>query len=342
MTYFDDEDDDYRARRRSRPEPPRSAQRPYRASQIGPRRDAEDDDWEEEETPRRPTPEEGGRDARLRQRLRAARGDEPEAEFYDDLDDIEESRPSRRYARRDVGYAPRYESGSGCGAAALYLTLGGLAVFVLLLLVGRQLIGGFTNAVPQQIRQIVATPTTTVFDRGGTIKQIQNLNRLETSRYTIERVIEASIERGNFLDNFLGDRLLLIASGTVVAGVDMSKLKDSDVIISPDGKSIKLTLPPSEVFDHTLDNQRTRVYDRQTGPLAGDNKDLETRARQEAENTIFQAACEDGILQKASDEAQRSMEQFLRLLKFQDVQVVGRAGTCAAPVQTGTPATPTP
>ncbi|HEX5689413.1 MAG TPA: DUF4230 domain-containing protein, partial [Roseiflexaceae bacterium] len=92
----------------------------------------------------------------------------------------------------------------------------------------------------------------------------------------------------------------------------------------------------------TLDNQRTRVYDRQTGPLAGDNTDLETRARQEAENTIFQAACEDGILQKASDEAQRSMEQFLRLLKFQEVEVVGRAGACAAPSQSNAPATPAP
>jgi hypothetical protein len=342
MTYFDDEDEEYRTRRRSRPEPPRSAQRPYRDSQPSVRRDTADDDWED--APRRGPRDEGERDARLRQRLRAARDDGGDAEFYDELDDNDTGRP-RRYARREPAYIPRYESGSGsgCGAAALYLTLGGLAVFVLLLLVGRQLIGGFTNAVPQQIRQIVATPTTTVFDRGGTIKQIQNLNRLETSRYTIERVIEASVQRGNFLDNFLGDRLLLIARGTVVAGVDMSKLKESDVTISSDGKSIRLTLPPSEVFDRALDNQSTRVYDRQTGFLASDNKDLETRARQEAENTIFQAACEDGILKKASDEAQRSMEQFLRLLKFQEVQVVSRAGTCTAPGQTtGAPATPTP
>jgi hypothetical protein len=341
MTYFDDEDDEYRARRRSRPEPPRPTNRPYRESQPGARRDPEEGDWEHGDTPPRPARDEGRRDPLMRRRLRAARGEEAD-EFYDDLDEIDESRQSRRYARQDAPYPPRYERGGGCGAAALYLTLGGIAVFVLLLLVGRQLIGGFTNTVPQQIRQIVATPTTTVFDRGGTIKQIQNLNRLETNRYTIERVIEASVQRGNILDTFLGDRLLLIASGNVVAGVDMSKLKESDVVISPDGKSIKLTLPPSEVFDKSLDNQRTRVYDRQTGFLADANKDLETKARLEAENTIFQAACEDGIMQKAANEAQRSMEQFLRLLKFQDVQVIGRAGACVAPGQPGAPTTPTP
>jgi hypothetical protein len=342
MTYFDDEDDEYRARRRSRPEPPRSANRSYRESQPGARRDPEEEDWDADDVEaRRPLRDENRRDSLRSRRLRAARGDDADDEFYDDLSETDESRPLRRYARPDAGYPPRYERG-GCGAAALYLTLGGIAVFVLLLLVGRQLIGGFTNAVPQQIRQIVATPTTTVFDRGGTIKQIQNLNRLETNRYTIERVIEASVQRGNILDTFLGDRLLLIASGNVVAGVDMSKLKESDVIISADGKSITLTLPPSEVFDKSLDNQRTRVYDRQTGFLADENKDLETKARLEAENTIFQAACEDGIMQKAADEAQRSMEQFLRLLKFQEVRVIGRAGACTAPGQPATSATPTP
>ena len=39
----------------------------------------------------------------------------------------------------------------------------------------------------------------------------------------------------------LSDRLLLIASGDVIAGVDLAKLKDSDVTISPDGKTMTLT-----------------------------------------------------------------------------------------------------
>jgi hypothetical protein len=374
MTQFDDDDDEYRARRRSRPEPPRSASRPYRDSQANERGTPDDEDiedWDDDEpaprgaasrpirdpraaperwdadqeaelddTPRRPGDEQARRDSLMRRRLRATRGHEPDADFYDDLDDIAESRPQRRYSRPDVAYAPRSQS-SGCGAAALYLTLGGIAVFVLLLLVGRQLISSFTGSVPEQIRQIVSTPTPTIFDRGGTIKQIQNLNRLETNSFTVERVIEANVQRGNVLDYFLGEKLLLIASGNVVAGVDMSKLKESDVTISADGKSISLNLPPSEIFSRALDNQRTRVYDRQTRLgtqlFGGENKDLETQARQEAENTILQAACEGEIMQKAAAEAQRSMEQFLRLLKFQDVQVTSRAGTCAAPGQPNAP-----
>ncbi len=100
----------------------------------------------------------------------------------------------------------------------------------------------------------------------------------------------------------------------------MSKIRASDVDISADGKRITLTLPPSEIFSSALDNQRTHVYDRQTSLItqitSGENKDLESQARLEAEHAILQAACEGEIMQKAADEAQRSLEQFLGLLKF--------------------------
>jgi hypothetical protein len=343
MTDFDDQDDDYRERRRARPEPPQAAGRRLRDPRADPR-PAPGNETEElhpdEYPPRRPP-----RDTLMQRRLRVARGEDADVGYDDDQDDFDDRLPSRRYARPGMAYAPAYQRGTGCGAALLYVTLGAIAIFVLLLLVGRQLLGGVANSIPETVRQVVATPTTTVFDRGGAIKQIQSLNRLETSSYSIERVIEANVERGNILDSILGERLLLIASGNVIAGVDMSKLKESDVIISADGKSITITLPPSEIFSKGLDNQRTRVYDRQTRIgtqiIGGENKDLETQARLEGENSILQAACEGGIMQKAADEAQRSMEQFLRLLKFQEVQVVGRAGVCAAPSHPNA-VTPTP
>jgi Protein of unknown function (DUF4230) len=189
-----------------------------------------------------------------------------------------------------------------------------------------------------------ATPTTTLRDRGGTITQIRSLNRLETQSFSVERVVEAKVERGNPLDLLLGDRLLLIASGEVIAGVDLSKLKDSDVTISQDGKSITLRLPPSEIFSKSLNNDRTRVYDRQAGLLAPQNKDLETQARMEAESQVLQAACEGSIMQKAADDAKRSIEQFVKLLDFEQVNVIGSAGPCVAPggAAGAPPATPTP
>lgn len=272
------------------------------------------------------------REGLMQRRLRVARG-----EVVEDEDD-EYDYPVRRYPRGG-GYAPPVYGGGGFGAALLYLALGAVTVVLLFMLFGRQAISSVAQSVPERVRtevqRVVATPTPTVIDRGGTIRQIQALNRLETKQYAIERVVEASIERGNFLDTFLGERLLLIASGNVVAGVDLAKLTEADVDLASDGSSIMLRLPPSEIFSAALDNDRTRVYDRQTGIgtqlSGGQDPTLETQARQEAERQIFEAACEDGIMQKSADEAQRSLEAFLRLLGFDQVTVVGRAGECVKP-----------
>src|SRR5215212_5066633 len=263
----------------------------------------DDDDYDD--YPQRPSDSpRARRESLMDQRLRRARG-----EGGDDFFEEEEYTPPR-YSPARSSALPSYNS-SGCANVLLYLILGAIAVVIVFLLAGQQLIKSFVPNVPQQIREVIATPTTTIRDRGGTIVQIRSLNRLETQSFSVERVVEAKVERGNPLDLVLGDRLLLIASGEVVAGVDLSKLKDSDVAISQDGKSITLKLPPSEIFSKSLNNDRTRVYDRQQGPLAPENKDLETQARVSAEAEILNAACEGNVMQKAAADAQRSMEQFL-------------------------------
>jgi cell division protein FtsW (lipid II flippase) len=43
---------------------------------------------------------------------------------------------------------------------------------------------------------------------------------------------------------------------------------------------------------------------------------------------ILAAACENGIMQRAADEAKRSMEQFLRLLEFEQITVIATPGPC--------------
>jgi hypothetical protein len=227
--------------------------------------------------------------------------------------------------------------------------IGMITLIMVGLLVGRQVLDSMlksvTQSVPEQVRQVVATPTPTIRDRGGTILQIQGLNRLETLQYSVERVVEASTERGDILDNFLGEKLLLIASGDVIAGVDMSRLRASDVNISSDGESITIKLPPTEIFSAALNNQRTRVYNRDTKLLTqitnGEDPSLETQARQAAESEILKAACEAGVMQRAADEAKQSVERFLGLLDFSSITVISEAGPCVAPSSSApTPAAP--
>jgi hypothetical protein len=133
-----------------------------------------------------------------------------------------------------------------------------------------------------------------------------------------------------------GDKLLLIAHGQVIAGVDLSDIGLEDVALTEDGTAY-MRLPDVEVFIATLDNSRTYVYDRRTG-MAGLNQQLETAARQEAERLILQAALEDGLLEKAEDSAREVLRSFLYGLGFERVNFVELLPTpTPSPVPSPTP-----
>lgn len=297
-----------------------------------PRYEDDDNDEYDDEPPRRQRPprprdeELARRDTLIERRLRAARGEE------DEYNDDDRGRHRSSY-RPSASYAPRYPQPTSSMATFLYAVLGIVAVGALAFILAPRLLGSIVPNVnvPAAIQQVVASPTPTLIDRGGTILQIRNLNRLETNQFSAERVIEAKQERGNPLDLLLGDKLLLIASGTVISGVDMSKITDTDVTLASDGSQITINLPASEIFVRTLDNQRTRVYSRDTGVFANQDPTLETQARQEAEAQILQAACEAGVMQKSADEAAKALTQTMKLAGFNTVTVNARAGECVAP-----------
>lgn len=173
------------------------------------------------------------------------------------------------------------------------------------------------------------------------IRQIQSMHRLETVSYSVEKVITA--ESGQETLSFLfGDRILLVAHGQVIAGMDLSQVQEGDVMVTADDQ-VTMILPPAEILVATLDNEGTYVYDRETG-LMGQNQDLETAARQAAEQEILNAALEDGILEMADANARIYLTQLISSLGFQGVIFVDATPTpTPPPVQiTVVPATTTP
>jgi hypothetical protein len=184
-------------------------------------------------------------------------------------------------------------------------------------------------------------PTPTIYpDPVTVVHQVRGLARLETVQYTVEKVITAENNQGP-LGFLFGDKLLLVAHGTVIAGIDLGKLQTGDVRIDAQG-TIYLVLPPAEVFTATLDNNKTYVYHRETGLLAPDRKDLETAARKAAEQEILKAALDDGILQTAYTNGKAYLERFLltiglRQVVFIDATPVPGTGTVPLPAPSATP-----
>jgi hypothetical protein len=99
------------------------------------------------------------------------------------------------------------------------------------------------------------------------LKSVKSLARLETVTYTVEKIVDisASGPQSIIKDFLFGDKLLLIATGDVIAGVDLQRMNQSDVSIS--GNQITIQLPPAEIFTVGLNEPQTRVYDRKTGLL---------------------------------------------------------------------------
>ncbi len=160
-------------------------------------------------------------------------------------------------------------------------------------------------------------PTPTILpDPVTIIHEVRSLARLETIQYTVEKVITAEVGGGTFA--WLNqDKLLLVAHGTVLAGVDLQKLEPEDLQVV--NGVLKVQLPEPEVFIASLDNEKTYVFDRETSILRQSDPNLETLARKTAEQEIKNAAIEDGILEIARQNAENYLTRFFMALGFADV-----------------------
>jgi len=158
------------------------------------------------------------------------------------------------------------------------------------------------------------------------ITQVRELSRLEGVSYHVERVVDLKDQQQALFGLVkAADAILLVASGDVVAGVDLGQLREGDVVVSPDRQTVTLHLPPAEVFSARLDSDRTYVHTRTTDLLAQRKESLETEARAAAERTLQRAAEDAGIVQRAQESVGRTVRSLVRSLGFAKVEVDFRA-----------------
>ncbi len=208
--------------------------------------------------------------------------------------------------------------GPGCLSGLIMLVALGLGILVIMSLTG----------IINPIGQLFGNPPAQVNAPGPAIvQQLRARNEWITFSYQADQLIEASRE-GNFLQNLLfGDRILLQARGEVAAGIDMSQLQDNQIISS--GSAITITLPPARIIYSKLDNNETRIYDRERGWLSKGDVNLESDARAYAEQSITQSACAAGVLDRAAAEGRNNVSDFLKALNYTSVTVyVSKVSNC--------------
>jgi hypothetical protein len=155
------------------------------------------------------------------------------------------------------------------------------------------------------------------------ITEIKSLGRLETVTFMMQTVIDLEREPANIWEQVFGtDELLLVASGEVVAGFDLSRIREQDITVR--GDHVTMVLPPPEILYSRVDNDETYVYERNTGLFRKPDPRIETEARQLAEQAMLERAQQGNILRQAEANGRLQIEALLRSLGFTDILLIVR------------------
>jgi hypothetical protein len=176
-------------------------------------------------------------------------------------------------------------------------------------------------------------PAPQVDVRSIMIQKVREASELTTASFTMQAVVPT--EQDATLSGFtIGTtKLLYVAYGEVQAGVDLSQLTAENLQTS--GNSIQIQLPPPKILNSKIDVTKSQVYDYNRGFLGlGPDvaPNLQAKAQQEALQKIVLAACEEGLLQKASDRAKFVVTQLFNTAGYQAVTVAAQpisANACA-------------
>ena len=151
------------------------------------------------------------------------------------------------------------------------------------------------------------------------VEGIKDLDQLATVRWE-ESVIITRRSGGTELEQLVaGEEVTVVAAGDVEAGVNLADLGQDDVRVN--GETVTIRLPEPEILSVSLDEEETRVYDRDFGLLNVRPDDaLVEEARHAAADKIEETARDEDILDQAEQNAENSIRAFVTSLGFERVE----------------------
>ncbi len=224
-------------------------------------------------------------------------------------------------------------SGTFFGALlAMILGAAALGVFV----------HGARSGAAGKLAALITGQPPAVVSAQDAVRQLRQLHRLQTAEDSLDTVFDARpgnnppasragnpAPAGTSLSGSAFPRpapssahSVMLLHGLATAGVDMDKLQPDQVLISVDSgaRSIRLELPPSEIFQALVDADRTRVYAPSTASFVRIAPGMDQQTLQRAQSQLQQAALSDGILDSATRNAQAVLTRILQQWGFQRIE----------------------
>ncbi|HEV2062874.1 MAG TPA: DUF4230 domain-containing protein [Solirubrobacteraceae bacterium] len=161
------------------------------------------------------------------------------------------------------------------------------------------------------------------------LKSLESLSEYRAATANMQEIVDIEWDV-ELLPSFLaGEKVLLVAAGTVDAGVDFGELRSAgSVRVSDDRRGVEIVLPPATLSEARVDLERSRVVDTDRGIInrVGDAFSDDTNEEREllllAQRKIEEAARRNPDLLRLAERNTRSMlTGFLRGLGFERITI---------------------
>ncbi len=159
--------------------------------------------------------------------------------------------------------------------------------------------------------------------------RIEQLSQLTTTRYTYSMVITTEADMPEWLRLLYGQRQVMVATGYVVAGIDLSQIEADAVKLN--GGILTLELPASALQDCFFDERGTYIAEQSTGIFARRASNIDQETRRYAIQQFREAALNSGILEAARAQAAESLTSFIQLLGVNSIEQINLSFAPANP-----------
>ena len=152
------------------------------------------------------------------------------------------------------------------------------------------------------------------------VGKITSLTELGTVEYVVTKIVKANDDATWYK---FGDRKILFSCKAILkAGIDLSKLEDSDIQVNTEEKTITITLPNAELLSVNLKPENIKLIYEKTSITRSSfsNKERDAVLAQ-GEADILKSVPDMGIFDDAENNAKLFLEAFLKQAGFANVNI---------------------
>jgi Protein of unknown function (DUF4230) len=182
------------------------------------------------------------------------------------------------------------------------------------LIVGVVFVAVIWKGVPAFVNSIFPA-SKTVVTHEAIVEKIQQMGHMQVVKLNIKDIVEYKVERDIWPDS----KVLLMVAGEVGAGINLSNLKESDIV--KDGDKTIIYVPSPEINYSKIDHEHTKIHDKTSWWLLDNDAELIDNSFKQAEAYLKSDAVNEQALTAAIEATPGMLEPIFTKLVGEPVQV---------------------